>query len=185
MLKKTTTIITCLLLIAFLLSACQPGLSTSSGATVTALPTSAGPTPTMAVTFTLVDSGQELEPAGNGVAVVTGDVDSDGDIDALVGYSDAASVLYLNDETGMFTPSGQVFNPSTNAALGDLNGDNSLDILFTGETNNEVWLNDGSGVFRNTNQTLKGYESSSVALGDLDGDGDLDAFVTNWNGRPH
>jgi hypothetical protein len=138
----------------------------------------------MAVTFSLVESGQEFGPGGNGVAVVTGDVDGNGDNDALVSYSDVASVLYLNDGTGSFTQSNQVFNPSTNAALGDLNGDNSLDIFFTGEATNEVWLNDGNGAFRNTNQSLKGYESSSVALGDLDGDGDLDAFVTNWNGHP-
>jgi hypothetical protein len=92
--------------------------------------------------------------------------------------------LLLNDGAGKLTPSSQVFKPSTNAALGDLNGDKSLDIFFTEGTSNEVWLNDGKGVYRNNNQKLISSESSSVALGDLDGDGDLDAFITNWNGNP-
>jgi hypothetical protein len=184
MIKKNTPLVSILLFLAILLSACQSGSGSPAELPTSPAPTMAGPTPTVVVPFTLIESGQELGPAGNGVAVVTGDVDGDGDVDALVSYSDVASVLFLNDGTGVFNKSSQVFNPSTNAALGDLNGDGSIDIFFTGETQNEVWLNNGSGVFRNTNQDLKNFEGSSVALGDLDGDGDLDAFVTNWNRKP-
>lgn len=188
MINKTASQFICLFLIAFVLGACQPGSDLSSLASTasptSSSPTSAGPTPTIAVPFTLVESSQDLGQGGNGVSAVAGDVDGDGDIDALISYSDVGSVLVLNDGAGVFTPSSQVFKPSTNAAFGDLDGDNSLDIFFTQEKSNEVWLNDGKGVFRNTNQTLTSYESSSVSLGDLDGDGDLDAFVTNWNRHP-
>jgi hypothetical protein len=139
--------------------------------------------PTPAVPFTFMDSGQDLGQ-GDGAAVVVGDVDGDGDMDALISYADKNSSLILNDGTGKFTQSDQEFKPSTNAAFGDLNGDKFLDIFLTEGISNEVWLNDGKGVFKLSDQNLVSTESSSVAFGDLDGDGDLDAFVTNWNGNP-
>ena len=141
------------------------------------------PSPTPAALLTFVDSGQDLGQ-GNGASVVVGDVDGDGDMDALINNTDKNSLLLLNDGTGKFTLSDQEFKPGTGAAFGDLNGDKSLDIFITEETTNEVWLNDGKGVFSTGDQSLVSPESSSVALGDLDGDGDLDAFVTNWNGNP-
>ena len=45
-----------------------------------------------------------------------------------------------------------------------------------------VWLNDGTGVFNDSYQSLGSAQSEAVALGDLDGDGDLDAFVVNGYG---
>jgi predicted lipoprotein with Yx(FWY)xxD motif len=44
---------------------------------------------------------------------------------------------------------------------------------------NRVWLNDGSGIFSDSDQSLGDSPSNSVALGDVDGDGDLDAWVAN------
>lgn len=129
------------------------------------------------------DSGQDLgKGAGNCVAL--GDVDGDGDIDALYSTGDIPSSLRLNDGKGIFTLSEQGFLKSSHAAFGDLNGDSYSDIFFTEETSNQVWLNDGKGKFTNTDQSLVSPESSSVSLGDIDGDGDLDAFVTNWGNKP-
>ncbi len=130
-----------------------------------------------------LDSGQDLGK-GNGNCVALGDVDGDGDTDALYSTADEASTLRLNDGKGSFTLSEQGFAKSSFAAFGDLNGDGSIDIFFTEETTNQVWLNEGKGKFINTKQGLSSPESSCVALGDLDGDGDLDAFVVNWSNKP-
>ncbi len=135
------------------------------------------------VPFTFVDSGQDLGQ-GDGASVVVGDVDGDGDMDALISNTDKNSTLLLNDGKGKFTPGTTEFKPSTGAAFGDLNGDKFLDIFLTEVTTNEVWLNDGKAAFSVVDQSLVSSETTSVALGDLDNDGDLDAFVTNWNGKP-
>ena len=44
---------------------------------------------------------------------------------------------------------------------------------------NKVWLNDGSGTFTDSGQSLGAANSWGAAMGDVDDDGDLDAFVTN------
>ena len=172
MLRKIASQVGLLAITLVLVSACQ---SKQVATTV--------PSPTPEAPFIFVDSGQDLSQ-GDGASVTVGDLDGDGDSDALISNADKNSTLLLNDGTGKFTQSNQEFKPGSGAAFGDLNGDKSLDIFTTEETSNGVWLNDGKGVFSTSGQNLVSPESSSVALGDLDGDGDLDAFVTNWNGNP-
>ncbi|MCI0588383.1 MAG: FG-GAP-like repeat-containing protein, partial [Planctomycetes bacterium] len=75
---------------------------------------------------------------------------------------------------------------SRTVALGDLNGDGTLD-AFVGNygEQNRLCLNDGTGVFTDVTVTSLPALSDSteaVALGDVDGDGDLDAFVGNLSG---
>jgi hypothetical protein len=63
-------------------------------------------------------------------------------------------------------------------ALGDVDGDGDLDALVANyEQANRVWLNNGSGTFSDSGQSLGSSKSVGAALGDVDGDGDLDAFV--------
>jgi hypothetical protein len=88
------------------------------------------------------DSGQSL---GNfwSAEVELGDVDGDGDLDALVGYWDRANELWLNDGSGGFSESGQELDSSVAIALGDLDGDGDLDAFFgngTGDAD-KVWVN--------------------------------------------
>ncbi len=138
--------------------------------------------PTNPISF--IDSGQNLGK-GNGGCVTSGDIEGDGDIDILISNKDTKSVLLINDGLGAFTQSKLDFGPSTCVALADVNDDNLLDIFFTQDKKNEVWLNHGNAAFLPSDQSLVSPESTSVALGDLDGDGDLDAFVTNWHFHPN
>ncbi len=88
---------------------------------------------------------------------------------------------------GDFIDSGQSLGSlsSYGVALGDLDGDGDLDAFVANSgiygDQNKVWLNDGTGTFTDSGQSLGNTHSADVALGDLDGDGDLDAFVTNWS----
>ena len=100
----------------------------------------------------------------------------------------------LDVGTGYFVDSGQVLGSSYSfgAALGDLDGDGDLDAIVANYLNsgdhgevNTVWLNDGTGQFSDSGQSLGNSPSRGIALGDLDGDGDLDAFVANNEKQPN
>ncbi len=129
------------------------------------------------------------------MSVALGDVDGDGDLDALVGnqadadHDPISDELWLNDGTGGFADSGYRLGASTTyeVCLADLDADGDLDAIAANSSHagksdpsNRVWLNDGSGHFTDSGQRLGQEYSLSVALGDLDGDGDLDAYVGNF-----
>jgi hypothetical protein len=127
------------------------------------------------------DSGQDLGN-GNHTSVSLGDVDGDGDIDALVtfNYGQAGNRIWLNDGHAQFTQGPLISTTfSADAKLRDLDGDGDLDIFLTHRGGNKIWLNDGAGHFTDSGQVLGNSETSAVGLGDLDGDGDPDAFVLN------
>jgi len=148
----------------------------------------------------LIDSGQAL---GSGASwhVALGDVDSDGDLDALVtnlqtgNYPPQDSRLWLNQGgqqggiAGQFVDSGQSLENIRphDLALGDLDGDGDLDAFFgnSSANPNTIWLNQGGqqggmeGQFADSGQRMGSSATRGVSLGDLDGDGDLDAFIAN------
>ena len=143
---------------------------------------------------TFTDSGQKLDTSYT-TAVRLADLDGDEDLDAFIVNGDEPngvsqpSRVYLNDGTGKFTDSGQRIGRamSNSVELADLDGDGDLDaILANGarifgraiEQPNEVWMNDGSGVFT-LGQGLGNAASYKVDLADIDNDGDVDAFVGN------
>ena len=137
------------------------------------------------------DSGQRLGSVFTW-DVALGDLDGDGDLDAITANSELNSAvpdeIWLNDGDGYFTDSGQRLGNTLSraVALGDLDGDDDLDaFIVNGITERSrpepdtVWLNNGQGVFTSSGQSLGGSPGLDVALGDLDRDGDLDAFVAN------
>jgi len=117
------------------------------------------------------------------VGNLVGDLNGDGRPDIVLTAS-TNIVVMMNAGNGTFTN-----NPAavadlnfvnvsiTRSALGDLNGDGALDLFITpffAADPNKVWLNDGTGIFRESGQVF-GNGGQSALLGDLDGDGDLDA----------
>ena len=64
---------------------------------------------------------------------------------------------------------------ASGTASGGVNSDGDLDAFVANYIQaNKVWLNDGSGAFTDSAQSLGISWSLSVALGDVDSDGDLD-----------
>ena len=88
---------------------------------VTARNTSAGP-------FMMVDSGQSLG-SSDSWSVALGDVDADGDLDAVFAYWSQPNKVRLNDGAGNLTDSGQNLGSSDSigVALGDVDADGDLD----------------------------------------------------------
>lgn len=104
------------------------------------------------------------------------------------------NLVFLNSGTGRFAETGQRLGEygSHAAALGDLNGDGTLDaFVVNGQTQgsaggapsfntpNTVWFNRGDGLFDDSGQRLGSIDSRAVALGDVNGNGYLDAVVGN------
>jgi Tol biopolymer transport system component len=125
--------------------------------------------------------------------VALGDLDGDGDLDAMVANGDhdnsSPTVVLFNDGTGRFAGSDQQLSTTTWGEIGleDLDGDGDLDAFITNfQQPDEVWLNDGQGVFRNSGLSLGGDNPSrGCAFGDLDGDGDIDVFVASFGDVPN
>ena len=111
-------------------------------------------------------------PRNVDAAVELGDVDDDGDLDAVIG-----SRLHLNDGTGLLleAPANLVsFAGRASAiALGDVDGDEDPDVFLGNSAQNGLYLNDGAGVFSDASSSLPDHSdpTRAVAMGDLDGDG--------------
>jgi hypothetical protein len=133
------------------------------------------------------DSGQRLgESASTSVAL--GDLDSDGDLDALVGTG-TGSTVWINQggeqggKTGTFAAASNDLGSgkTVDVFLEDLDGDIDLDVLLVGIRQGSVWWNDGNGQFSPSGQHFRYSERHGFTPGDFDGDGWIDIFSGEYS----
>ena len=124
-------------------------------------------------------------------SIAFADVDGDSDQDVLITGTNSdfeeIAKLYTNDGDGNYSELiGTPFNGVTTSsiAFADVDGDNDLDVLITGENNDsdpiaELFKNDGLGNFTEVPEIpFTGVTRSSIAFSDIDGDGDQDVLIT-------
>ncbi|MEX0610210.1 MAG: FG-GAP-like repeat-containing protein [Balneolaceae bacterium] len=119
-----------------------------------------------------------------------GDLDNDGDLDLVItGFNTSnqrVTKIYLNDGLGGFSYHSALEGVHfSSLAIGDINGDNFLDIQVSGINSSSVrvsriYTNNGSGGFTNT-ASLEGVQYSTSDFFDSDNDGDLDLLITGYN----
>ncbi len=129
--------------------------------------------------------------AAESVAVATGDLNGDGNVDAVFAnlepvpgsnppHYDSAC---LGDGRGGFDCHAVSLETRRSAAvaLGDVNHDGKLDAVFANhnQSPNDVCLGDGTGAFTCHQLGADELASSAVVLVDLDGDGNLDAVFAS------
>ena len=145
-------------------------------------------TPPAHAAITFLDSGQNLGGNASSVDIALGDVDGDGDLDAVVGTFFADSRVWINQGgsqagtpgTFLFSDQNSGYAFSYGLALVPIDAEPGIDAFVTrGIGPDNVWLNGGTGQFSDSGQELGNDGGFDVALGDLDGDDDLDAFVAN------
>ena len=121
--------------------------------------------------------------SGNNVQLY--DIDTDGDIDAMIVYYQEDNGVYLNDGRGQFTRSDLTFPTGANWA--DLDGDGDVDILHRESgVGFKTLLNDGTGRFlEHWSKTDSSIHRGGVGFGDIDEDGDLDAVIAFLDQSEH
>ena len=95
--------------------------------------------------------------------------------------------LYLNNGSGVFTDATVArlpvdFDFTDAVALGDVDRDGDLDIVWGNDTQNRLYLNNGGGTFIDATAARMPVDSDwtlAVTFGDIDGDGDLDLVCGN------
>ena len=114
--------------------------------------------------------------------VAVGDVNDDGDLDAVFANIGGVNRVCLGDGAGGFACSdvSADANDSADVALAFVDGDGNLDAVFANAVGpNRLCLGDGAGGFTCSDVSADAFISDEVALGDLDGDGNTDAVFAN------
>jgi hypothetical protein len=133
------------------------------------------------------DTGFSLPPILDG-AVAFGDYDNDDDLDILItGDAGTEKIAKVYQNTaGNFTEdtnielSGVVYGT---AIFGDYDNDGDLDILISGQDDNNVkitklYQNTNGSFDEDTSNNLSGVSNAFAVFGDYDNDGDLDILLT-------
>ncbi len=128
-----------------------------------------------------------------GAGVAVGDVDGDGRPDVFLASVERPAALYHNDGDFHFTDVTAASGidasalATTGATFADVDADGDLDLL-AGTLGGPLvlWLNDGTGHFRDATATsglVGGYAATTLTLADVDGNGSLDLYVATYKKR--
>ncbi len=124
-----------------------------------------------------------------GVAI--GDVDGDGDQDLFFGSDKDTSRLYINDGTATFqhaSPDALPTDPlgAGIPAMGDLDGNGTIDIYVPSSGSDHLLSNDGTGIFTDLSDLRLGQgnaNGASASIVDFDLDGRNDVIVIDRSGN--
>jgi DNA/RNA endonuclease YhcR with UshA esterase domain len=115
----------------------------------------------------------------------------------VLSWSIQAPAQMFQDQTSTLFPTPAATDFSNQLTIGDIDGDNDLDIIFANGGNffnagndqpTRIYRNNGTGTFTDVSQTQLGFNGlvRGVELGDIDGDGDLDMIlVQDFDRQPH
>jgi enediyne biosynthesis protein E4 len=127
-------------------------------------------------------------------AVISGDVDNDGDLDIFITNENSSNRLYLNNGAGIFTEATQGIGLTskfggTGCSFSDIDNDGDLDLYVANwSAENILYKNllkeTGQLAFENITNTAKVSgeafsKSNAVVFSDIDNDADPDLFITN------
>lgn len=124
-----------------------------------------------------------------------GDVDNDLDLDVLIcgrtndQFTSTQTVLYKNDGNGNFSKANSSFKGVHFSSMdfADFDGDNDLDIVYSGKTNGSgevstnLYINDGSGRFTLENSVFEDVWFGAIAAVDVNNDNQIDLVVSGEN----
>ncbi len=124
---------------------------------------------------------------GEGGSLAVFDVDDDGDLDVVVGFTDDVPWLYRRSQEGFTREALPGFGPWL-ATTADVDGDGRLDLMFGGETPSLLLAQDGGFVEGTLPElpeatTLEGTVVKELSAGDVDGDGLVDLYAVVNTGQ--
>lgn len=132
------------------------------------------------------ESAARLPGSQASLAIATGDIDGDGDLDLVVGRPRTIAVFQINDR-GVYldvslTALTGISASAVSLAFAGVDGDGDLDIFGGSLAQDRLMLNDGTGTFTDVTAShlpVRVERTDDVQFEDLDNDGDPDLVVAH------